>query len=75
MTKCGRSDSLSNVSCNSLRVVQDKGWSMFHSFVENTAVPGGFAALAHVARTPLVRNDYCESFVFAETYALKGVDS
>jgi len=48
---------------------------MFHSFVENTAVPGGFAALAHVARTPLVRNDYCESFVFAETYALKGVDS
>jgi hypothetical protein len=52
---------------NRLITAQDKGWSMFQAFIEATAVPGGFAAIAHVEREPLVLDDYCESFVFAET--------
>ena len=44
---------------------------MFHSFIEATAVESGFAAVANVASATIRNLDFCESFVYAETYVLR----
>ena len=46
---------------------QDKGWSMFHAWIATSTVQDGFAAIRHVNRKPIMLQDSCESFVFAET--------